>query len=502
MAFIPLKLAPGVYKNGTNYQAQGRWNDANLVRWFEGTMRPVGGWRNRRGGSPRADLQVSGAARGAFSWRENDGTKWYVIGTHTGLYVAESGSGPLTNIAINDLAAGRINSNNAVGFGNSTYGYDEYGIARQDTGTVLDATTWSFDNFGQILLAVNSDDGRILIWDNNVANDVTVITPSAGTVPINNGGIVVTQERYVFALGAGGNPRKIQWCDQEDYTNWEVTATTTAGDFELTTNGRIQLGKRVRDQVLILTTADAHVANYVGPPFVYGFEKIASGCGAISRNSCLTADNIAIWMGDDGFWLYDGYVKPLPCEVSDYVFSDLNISQKAKVYGVLNSQFFEMWFYYPSGSSMENDRYVVYNYRENHWTIGNLSRTCGMDVDVFNYPILVDASGYVYDHEVGNQYSGQVPYAESGPIELGNGDQTMMARHLIPDEKTQGDVQVSFSTQFYPDAVAYTHGPYSMANPTSVRFTGRQVAMKVQGVREVDWRFGTPRLDVAAGSRR
>lgn len=507
MAFLPLALPPGVYKNGTDYQAKNRWNDVNLVRWTEGTMRPMGGWRKRRGGSPRVEYQLTGAPRGAHAWRTATNVRLLAIGTHQKLYIMQAGGGALIDITpqtggVDDLATGRINSTASIGFGNGPAGYDAYGVARQDTGNVDDATTWSMDNFGSFLLAVNTDDGRLLEWTGNTANNAVEVTASAGTLPEDNRGVIVTQERIVFCLGADDNPRLIRWSDQEDYTNWQVTATTTAGDFELQTPGRIQLAKRIRGQVLILTTQDAHVASYVGPPFIYGFDKAGSNCGAISTQCCTAADNFAMWMSDDGFYMYDGYVKPAPCEVADYVFSDFNMSQKAKVFAVHNSDFFEMWWFYPSASSTENDRYVAYNYRENHWTVGMLSRTTGVDKDVFEYPIFVDASGYIYDHEVGFNYDSATPYAESGPMELGNGDKTMMVRELIPDEKTQGDVQVRFATKFYPNATEYTYGPYSMANPTSVRFSGRQAGIRVEGVNATDWRWGVPRVDAVAGSGR
>lgn len=479
----------------------------NLVRWTEGTMRPVGGWRKRRGGSPRADYQLTGAPRGAHSWRNLANDRILAVGTHQKLYILKAGGGALYDITpqaagVDDLAAGRTDSSAAIGYGSGVYNFDAYGVARQDTGSIFDATTWSMDNFGQYLFAVHSDDGRLLYWDANTSNRAVEVTASAGTLPDDNRGVLVTQERIVFCLGADGNPRLVRWSDQEDYTNWEVTATTTAGDFELQTAGRIQTAKRIRGQVLILTTQDAHTATYVGPPFIYGFDKAGSNCGAISTQCCAVADNFAMWMGDDGFYLYDGYVKPMPCEVSDYVFSDINMSQKAKVCAIHNSDFFEIWWFYPSDGSTENDRYVAYNYRENHWTTGMLSRTTGVDKDVFEYAIMVDASGYLYDHEVGFEYGSATPYAESGPMELGDGDRTMMVRELIPDEKTQGDVQVRFATKFYPNATEYSHGPYSMANPTSVRFSGRQAALRVEGVKATDWRWGVPRVDVVAGGRR
>jgi hypothetical protein len=479
----------------------------NLVRWIEGTMRPVGGWRKRRGGSPRADYQLTGAPRGAHAWRDLSNARLLAIGTHEKLYIMPAGGAALADITpqttgVDDLATGRIDSTAAIGYGSGVYNFDAYGVARQDTGTVFDATTWSFDNFGQYLLAVNTDDGRLLFWDADLQNRAVEVTASAGTLPEDNRGVIVTQERIVFCLAADNNPRLIRWSDQEDYTNWEVTATTQAGDFELQTAGRIQTAKRIRGQVLILTTQDAHTATYVGPPFVYGFDKSGSNCGAISTQCCVVADNFAMWMSDDGFYLYDGYVKPIPCEVSDYVFSDFNMSQKAKVCAIHNSDFFEIWWFYPSDGSVENDRYVAYNYRENHWTTGMLSRTTGVDKDVFEFPTMVDVNGHLFDHEIGFEYDDAVPYAESGPMELGQGERTVMVRELIPDEKTQGDVQVRFATKFYPNATEYDHGPYSMANPTSVRFSGRQAALRVEGVRATDWRWGVPRVDIVAGGRR
>lgn len=507
MPFLPLKIPPGVYRNGTNYQAKGRWNDANLVRWFEGTMRPVGGWRERRGGSPRAAFQVTGAPRGSIAWRDNSGRRQMAIGTHEKLYVMRAGGADLFDITpqtagVDDLATGRIDSTAGIGYGNGAYGYDAYGTARQDTGIILDATTWSMDNFGEYLLAVNTDDGRLLVWDNDSANRAEEVTASAGTLPTSNRGVLVTEQRIVFCLAANGNDRLVKWSDQEDYTNWNPAATTQAGDFEIQTVGRIQSAVKIRGQVLILTTVDAHVANYIGPPFVYGFEKAGSNCGLISPQGVITADNFAAWMSDDGFYLYDGYVKPLPCEVSDYVFGDFNMSQKAKVLGVHNSDFFEIWWFYPSSSSLENDRYVAYNYRENHWTIGQLDRTTGVDKDVFEYPILVSSDGYIYDHEVGFEVDSATVYAESGPVEIGEGDNIVVAKEFIPDEKTQGNAQVTFKTKFYPNATESTHGPYSLANPTSVRFSGRQFELRVEGVNYTDWRWGVPRLDMVPGGRR
>ena len=233
-----------------------------------------------------------------------------------------------------------------------------------------------------------------------------------------------------------------------------------------------------------------------------GLDDAGSGCGLISAQSVAAIDTAAIWMSSSGFWMYDGYVKPLPCDVSDYVFNDINLTQKSKIYAVHLSQFGEIWWFYPSNDSNENDSYVSYNYREGHWNIGTLSRLAGADAGVFTYPLMVDSSGYIYEHEVGFDYDSAVLYAQSGPIELGTGENIMNVRQVIPDEQTLGEAVVSFTSRFYPTGTESTYGPYSAANPTSVRFSGRQIDMKITGNTLSDWRVGVMRLEATAGGRR
>ena len=195
-------------------------------------------------------------------------------------------------------------------------------------------------------------------------------------------------------------------------------------------------------------------------------------------------------------------MQELPSDVVDYVFGDINASQVSKIHAVANALNGEAWWFYPSGASNECDRYVVWNYNENHWSIGTMNRTAAVDAGVFRDPLWISSAGVVYAHENGLAYGGAEVFAESGPIALGNGDRLLAAVSLLPDEKTQGDVTVTFKARNYPNAAETTYGPYTMANPTSVRFTGRQVRMRVTGARLADWRFGVPRLDAREGSGR
>ena len=493
--YIPLKIPPGIYRNGTEYQSSGRWYDANLVRWYENTLRPINGWRKR----VTAQTAMTGKCRGLITWRDNTNDRWIVAGTHTNLYVMNE-AGTLKDITPTGFTAGIADGTSYTGYGYGTYGSYAYGVQRPDLGSVVSATTWSLDTWGEYLIACSSADGKIYEWQVGFATPT--LAAAITNAPTGCNAVMVTADRIVFALGAGGNPRKVAWCDQENNTVWTAAIDNLAGDYELATPGTLMAGKRVKGVNLLFTDVDVHTAQYVGPPFVYGFEKAGSGCGLISAQSVAAIDTAAIWMSSSGFWMYDGYVKPLPCDVSDYVFNDINLTQKSKIYAVHLSQFGEIWWFYPSNDSNENDSYVSYNYREGHWNIGTLSRLAGADAGVFTYPLMVDSSGYIYEHEVGFAYDSATLFAQSGPIELGTGENIMNVRQIIPDEQTLGEAVVSFKSRFYPTGAESSYGPYTAANPTSVRFSGRQVEVKVTGNTLADWRVGVMRLEATAGGRR
>lgn len=587
MPYIPLKIPPGIYRQGTEYQAAGRWYDANLVRWTEGTVRPVGGWNKRQyaSGGVYSNIQVTGAMRGLHTWRSNNGTAWAAAGGAAKLYalkastapenitpirasgtltnafstvsgsktvtVSQAGHGLTTGDTANftagtaigtsgvtlagdyivtvtstsvytvqyasnaattqtslgsanyayEISVGRADSQNANGYGVWVYGASTYGTPRPQLNSsgILDASTWALDNWGEYLLACRSDNGHIYEWNLGASTRAAIVA----NAPSQNKSIVVTNERFVFALGAGGNGRKVQWCDQENNTLWTPAATNQAGDYELATSGVLVCGERTRYGTFLLTTTDAHLASYRGPPYVYGFERAGAGCGVIGPQASTSLDNGVAWMGQGAFFIFDGTVKKLDSTVSDYVFSRINYSQTAKITAWVNADYQEVWWHYPSEGSSECDSYVVWNFRENTWMIGALSRTIGIANGVFEYPLMFDPSGYFYDHEIGYNYDGALIYAESGPMEFGNGDQIMVAKQVVPDENTQGSVRVKFKTKFAPEGAETTHGPYTISSKyTDVRFSGRQIAFRIEAVDLGDWRVGNFRIDAQPGSRR
>ena len=495
MTLIPLDIPAGFYRNGTDLEQAGRWRDGSLVRWRDNSLRPVGGWQERKASF------CTNVVRGMHTWEALDSTARLAGGSHSELVIM-TGDGTLTDITPSDLATGREDAEVETGYGYGFYGRGYYGTPRQDLGNYSEATTWSLDNYGEDLIACHYDDGRILIWDTSAAP----ATASALTnAPTGNLGVVVTEERFIFALGAGSNPRKVQWCDFEDNTTWAPASTNQAGDIELQTAGQIMQGIRTRGQTLIITDTDAHTARYTGPPFVYAFERVGTACGAVSRMSAVDTDAGAFWMGQRAFFRFDGNsVQEMPCDVHDYVFGDMNNAQQSKIWGFANGQFGEIWWFYCSGDSTEIDRYVAYDYKEGHWLIGELSRTSGVPRGVFKYPFMAghNADSDIYEHEIGLNVESASVFAETGPIMMGSGEQIGKVTHLIPDEKTQGDVNVTFKTRFYPNAAETTHGPFTPRNPTSVRFSGRQMRMRVEGAKLADWRVGNMRVDVKAGGKR
>lgn len=494
MALIPLQIPAGVVRNGTEFEQSNRWRDASLIRWHNGSMRPVGGW------ATRASSAFDAAARGIHAWVDNSAGSQIAAGTFEKLFYVNA-SGTVTDITPAGFTSGSEDAAVNVGYGGGFYGTSFYGVERPNTGVYQEATTWSLDNWGEYLVACSPQDGKLYEWQ----LDTAVAAAQISNAPVDNLGLIVTEERFLFALGAGGNPRKVQWCDRENNTLWTPAATNQAGDVELQTSGQIMSAVRVRGRTLILTDNDAHIATYSGPPFVFGFERVGTACGMVARKAIAAVDGGAFWMGPRGFFMFDGSVaKEILCDVSDYVFSNINRNQISKVYAVHNSQFGEIWWFFPSGDSVENNKYVAYDYLENHWEIGNIDRTCGIDRGVFTNPIWVDASGNIYNHELSAQlgHGSYSVFAETGPITLGSGDKIMKVTSLIPDEKTQGDVTVTFKTRFYPNATESSFGPFTMANPTDVRFTGRQIRMRVDGNVNTDWRAGIMRIEAKAGGKR
>lgn len=494
MPLVELNPPAGFKFHGTDLQSEGRWHIGNLVRWREGSLRPVGGWVDRTGSE-----QYAKPARGMLTWRDNGEDRHIAAGTYNKLYATAPTTGVTSDITPVGFAnSGRESAGANTGYGGYTYGTSFYGQERPDSGNPTEATTWSLDTYGQYLVACSSTDGKLYEWQLDPATRAAQIANS----PENCSGVVVTNERFVFALGAGGVPNAVAWCDFEDNTQWFASSTNQAGDTQLQTSGQIMAGVATQGATLLITDQDCHRAVYQGPPFIFRFDKVGSACGAASRKAVAETPSGVFWMGNKNFFLYNGSaVSEVKCDVYDKVFSDINTAQISKSWAMTNSQNNEVWWFYCSGGSDEIDSYVAYNYESGYWLMGTLDRTCGVDRGVFRTPIMASASGSVYNHETGVNHGSQTVFAETGPFKMGAGDNLVVVNSLIPDELSLGSVTTTFKTRNYPQGVESSHGPYTLTEPTSVRFQGRQIRMRVDAV-DGDWRVGIFRFDAKAGGRR
>lgn len=511
--YLPLKLQPGAWRNGTRYEANGRWYDVNMVRWTNGRLRPVGGWQRF------SQTALTAPARCMHAWRANNFSRWLGLGTAAGLFVHDNTV--LRDITPGGFVAGRSNTVYGQGWGTGQYGKDAYGTARPlppiqqnpNAGVLLDAATWSLDNFGEDLVGCCTGDGYIYRWSPSQASLANGAEKAQRLVNAPQGvsSIFVTEERALVALGANNNPRKVSWSSRENLSEWKSTALNTAGDLDAVTPGKLLAGVKWRKQSLLFTDTDTHLMAYEGTPYIYGITQLSQAGGLAGPRAATSITEMVAWMSTTGFWMYDGVAKQVSCDVHEYVFRDINILQSAKIVAGHNSQWNELWWMYPSAGSVENDRIVIWNYVEGWWSLGKIDRTAWADRGVWPRAVACDAAGNLYQHEDGWTASGvsragQV-WAESGAIEIGRGERFAEVRQLLPDTMDDPTAcALSFKLRENPQSAPFAiAGPFifNQANGYfDARFAARQIEMRVESRKDADFLLGTLRADVIQGSGR
>jgi len=398
---------------------------------------------------------------------------------------------------------------------------------------------WTQDNFGQDLV-YNVEDGGIFYWSASAASALSTRGVALSDLPGSTGAptiarkvIVSDVDRHVIAFGADPDnnigvqdPLLIRFSDQENPAEWTVTSTNTAGDLRLGSGSRIITAVETRQQILVFTDVSVHAMQYNGPPFTFGINMISENTTVQSSSSVLAVDDAVYWMGKNEFYVYAGGIQKLPCSVRDYVFSDFNQNQSEKVFAASNTAYSEVWWFYPSSDSEDVDRYVVYNYVQQIWYIGTLSRTAWTDRGVNSLPIAASNDGYLYTHEVGfddgstNPPGPIVSFVESSQFDIGEGDQFAFVRRLIPDITFRDSTAAGPTADFTVKTRNFPGGAYLQQNASAVektasvpveqftqdahiRLRGRSVAIKVQSdLAGVGWRLGSPRLEIRADGKR
>jgi len=289
---------------------------------------------------------------------------------------------------------------------------------------------------------------------------------------------------------------------------------------------RIVTAAETRQQILVFTDVSVHAMQYLGPPFTFGINMISQNVTIASPNSVIPIEDNVFWMGKNEFYIYTGAVQKLPCTVRDYVFSDFNESQSEKVFAASNTAFSEVWWYYPSANSDTVNRYVVYNYQQNIWYYGTLSRGAWIDRGVQENPIAAGIDGYLYYQENGfddgstNPASAINAYIESSQFDIGDGNNFSFVSRIIPDVTFRNSTAITPSVTLTMKARNFPGGAYlqeddnavsktasvpveQFTNQVYVRLRGRSMALRVESDQVgVGWRLGSPRMDVRQDGRR
>ena len=427
----------------------------------------------------------------------------------------------------------------STGWGAGTWGAGTWGSASalSQTGQLR---LWSHDAFGEDLI-FNPRAGGIYYWDESggtssraVAIDTLSGANLAPTLGLQT--IVSDIDRHVIVLGADPivgsarsgaiDPLLIAFSDQESATNWEPTATNTAGSLRLSSGSQIVGGLRSRQEILIWTDTSLYSMQFIGAPFTFGINLVNENVGLISPNGMINAPDGVYWMARDGFYTYSGAVKRLVCSVLNYVLDDINNTQSFKTLAFTNREFNEVGWFYVSSSSEEIDSYVTYNYLEGAWSIGKLSRTAWMDDGVFEKPRATgkdsDGDGYLYTHELTDDDDGAPMdnvFIESGDIDIEEGNQLAFIGRIIPDVKffgttpTDGQINFVLKTRNFPGDSLTTNSTSNITSTTQQAFTrarGRQLVLRIQSDDDADtgartgfrWRLGANRIDVRTDGRR
>jgi len=504
MPFAKITPPPGVVKPGTVYDAKGRWYDTLWVRWYNGIMQAVGGFDPVESGGSQID--AAERVSGTHSWRDNDDLPVLAYGSSDDGVTPSSlvriyRGGVVYNITPGGLTSGKASSAITSGnYGQGYYGVGLYGVGDEMADALQEGQSFQMDNYGEDLVFVALSDGGLYYSDMDGNSGDPATATLLANAPTSNIGVVVTPENFIFALGAGGNPRKISWADQDDVTNWTPSSTNQAGDLTVASKGAIMCGARSQQETMVWTETDVYSVRFTGGPFIYQAHQVGAA-GIISRRAYAVVGSLVYWMSRRGFHVYNGYTESIESPLGDNLFSDLNPNQHAKIWCEVRSEFNEITWHYPSYNSEECNKSVTYNHAEGFWYNNTIARTAGEDRGAIPYPVAFDPSGKLWRHEIGSNYGGATPTAVSGPVEIGSGDRVLVMQSVIPDEKTLGDVDLYIIGSFYPTDTETTYGPYTPANPTDIRITARQVRLKVVQD-QPGWRLGTLRADVELGGYR
>jgi hypothetical protein len=450
---------------------------------------------------------------------------------------SDTGNGGSSVVGAYQVNTGLDLNVSGSGWGAGTWSRGAWGSASSDAIVSNTLRLWSQDNFGEDLI-INVRDGGIYYWDasNGLTTRAVNITDLAGanSAPQVAKQIMVSdRDRHVIAFGCDPelspgtqDALTIRFSDQESLTDWQTREDNTAGELRLGSGSEIVSAVETRQQIAVFTDTNLYVMQYLGAPFTFGVSSISENITIAGPNSAVAVGDAVFWMGVTEFYLYDGAVKQLPCTVRDYIFDNMNPDQQAKVVAGLNAEHSEVWWFYPRGTSDQLDNYVVFNYAEQTWYYGSFARTAWIDRGIFSFPIAANTDGYLYAQETGfddgttNPASAINAYIRSSPIDIGEGDQFVFIKRMIPDvsfkqstaslpsidielnvRNSPNGEYIQTDTQTFVDTISASSD--EKTEQLYYRLRGRQMRLKfTSNSLGVDWRLGSNRIDIKPDGRR
>ena len=452
----------------------------------------------------------------------------------------------ITSTSLTGITRNVAGTRSAHSDGASVEAVTAWGSASLSSNVQLEPASWSLDHFGQKLVATVKN-GKTFEWDPinvSVTALETRATAVSGAPTTSIMSIISERDRHLIVLGtettigtpSTQDPMFIRFSDQETLSDYAPTSVNTAGTFRLDSGTTIVGAAKAKDYILIVTDSSAYVMQFVGPPFTFSIRQVGSNCGLIGQHAIKYVNGRVWWMGQAGsFFVYDGTVKSVPCLVEDFVFTDkgnnlgLNYNSGEQIYAGLNHLYEEVSWFYPKSGSTNIDRVVTYNYTENTWTTGSLSRTSWQDSTLYDKPYATEynqtgtptfptiqgvtnitGSSTYYAHEVGNNEvdsSGNKTaieaFIQSGDFDLGEGQNFMSMRRFIPDFKLlTGNAEITINLRRYPNDVSTSSplGPFTVTSSTDkvdTRARSRFASVKIANTStDQNWRYGTFRADI------
>ena len=454
-------------------------------------------------------------------------------GTTVTANASDSGNGGSSTDAAYQINTGLDVYVQSTGFGVGTWGASGWGSATSLGGN-NQLRLWTHDNFGENLI-INPRGGGLYRWleNNGTGTRAVQLSDITGANLVPTVGLqVITSEvdRHLIVLGADPiegsarsgvlDPMLVAFSDQENELDFEPVITNTAGSVRLSSGSSIVGGVKARQEVVIFTDTSVYSMQFVGAPLTFSLNLINEASGLIGPKAAITSSGGVFFMGYGNFYLYNGTVQELPCSVHNYVFGDINTGQAYKIQAFTNKEHNEVGWFYPSSSSEEIDRYVIYNTQQGVWYYGQLVRTVWLDSGVESFPQATNG-GYLYQQEIGFDDDGSAMtnvFVESGDFDIGDGDRFTQISSIIPDIKfiedaNSGSVNVVTKVRNYPGDSLTTESTSAVSSSTqkiNLRARGRQAVVRFEsnddatddGNLSIGWRLGETRMDVKTDGRR